>query len=574
MQALKQEIFAHESSAPVHADRAVDCAAAGPYAALRPGRGLRARWLLLLAAAFADPHEAQAQSGTAGSAPGFSAEDAQELDAYLREAREAFEVPGAAVAVIEGGEVVYRGTFGVRGLQHPEPVNRRTRFLVGSISKPMTATLLGTLVDDGIIDWDSAVVDWFPTFSLRSTDDPSAVTFRHLLSHSTATSPNDVASYFAPPDPLALLDQVSALEPVGVPFGEGFDYHNHLFALAGYAGARAVGAPLTSCGLLRGYARLLEQRLFEPTGMTRATVDLREVLRAGNHAHPHSGSAFDGLIAPVAMTQEAFLTQIAPSGGVWASLDDMTQYAVMLLRKGLATNGQRVISEEALQTTQTVEAAFSPFVGYGLGWFIRSPSGVTVVEHAGGTLGFGALLWTVPERESALVILTNSRDSDSFRAAVARYASELSEDQPHAGDADLLAEFAAARVSAAEQLAGTRQVTAAEVRDLAGHYESSVRVFEREGNLVVSTLYGEHLFRAVIDAEDNFMALDNAATGMRLSPERDPVSGSVVRLVVRAPEAAGRLQTSVTLERRSRHGERHRRREPLPHCPPWVRARP
>src|SRR5690606_4231111 len=200
-------------------------------------------------------------------------------------------------------------------------------------------------------------------------------------------------------------------------------------------------------------------------------------------------------------------------------------------------------------------------VGYGLGWFIRTFGDAPVVEHGGGTAGFAASLWTVPTEGRALVVLTNSRDSEPFRAAVQRYVDELTLDQPHAGDADLVAEFQAGYQQAAELLAAVRPVTPAEGRELAGRYEQGVRVFERDGDLMLRTRYGTHLFRAAVDAEDLFLSIDNVDTGTRLSPERDPETGRVIRLVVSAPEDAGRLQTRTLLQRlRPRHP--HGKHEP------------
>lgn len=515
------------------------------------GRGLRLGWLSLLVATLTSAGEvlADVEAPDEAGAAGFSAADAAELEHYVSGALGVFEVPGAAVAVIEGGEIVYRGSFGVRGLEHPEPIDRQTRFMIGSVTKSMTATVVGTLVDEGILDWDSPVVHWFPSFTLQNAEDPRDVTLRQLLSHSTGTAPNDVALLFDPPDPLGLLDQVASLPPVGVPLGEGFDYHNHLFSLAGYAAARATGARLTRRGLLRGYEQLLEERLFEPAGMTHATANMSQALRSENHAYPHSGRVLAPAIAPVPIRQERFVTRVAPAGAVWASLDDLARYAVLLVREGVAESGTRVISAESLGTTQTVQAAFSPFVGYGLGWFIRTFGEAPVVEHAGGTAGFGASLWTVPTEGRALVVLTNSKESEAFRAAIQRYVDELALDQPHAGDADLIAEFREGYQWAADLLAAVRPVTAAEGRELAGHYERNAHVFARGDDLLVRTRYGTYVFRAAVDDEDLFLSIDNVDTGTRLSPERDPESGRVTGLIMRSPEAAGRLQTPIVLQR-------------------------
>lgn len=86
-----------------------------------------------------------------------------ELDDYIGAALERYQIPGAAVAVVRGGDVVYEGGFGIRGLVDPAPVTPRTRFPLASVNKPMTSLMLATLVDEGKLSWDVPVVEVLPT---------------------------------------------------------------------------------------------------------------------------------------------------------------------------------------------------------------------------------------------------------------------------------------------------------------------------------------------------------------------------------------------------------------------------
>lgn len=243
--------------------------------------------------------------------------------------------------------------------------------------------------------------------------------------------------------------------------------------------------------------------------------------------------------------------QVAPAGAVWSSIEDMAKYAAMLVSEGVAPNGTRVISATALQTTQTVQAAFSPFVGYGLGWFIRSFGEEKVVSHAGGTAGFGALVSTVPENGNALVVLTNSNETSLFRSAVERYVGELRGSLPHAGHADLLADFNAGMQTSEQLLGRTRLATAEELGELSGHYGEAVSVWPEDGVLGVRTPYGKLRFRPLSDDEDLFIAIDVVGNGTLLVPERNSESGVVEKLRLSAPETASPLQIDLVLERKS-----------------------
>jgi CubicO group peptidase (beta-lactamase class C family) len=72
----------------------------------------------------------------------------RDFTAYVEAAMQTFHQPGAAVALVQRNEIVFNHGFGVRNLESGEPVTPRTRFRIGSITKSMTALLLGTLVDE------------------------------------------------------------------------------------------------------------------------------------------------------------------------------------------------------------------------------------------------------------------------------------------------------------------------------------------------------------------------------------------------------------------------------------------
>ena len=85
--------------------------------------------------------------------------DPKALDAVVEHAMQEMSVPGAAVVVVRGDEVVYLKGFGVREKDKPEKVTPDTVFPVASCSKAFTATLLAMLVDDGKLKWDDLFSD-------------------------------------------------------------------------------------------------------------------------------------------------------------------------------------------------------------------------------------------------------------------------------------------------------------------------------------------------------------------------------------------------------------------------------
>jgi CubicO group peptidase (beta-lactamase class C family) len=94
------------------------------------------------------------------------------FESYVSTAITKFGVPGAAVAVIQGGEVSYLSGFGVKELGGAEPVTPDTRLMIGSITKPMTTMLAAALIDDGRLSWDTRLINLLPQFAAgdRSND--------------------------------------------------------------------------------------------------------------------------------------------------------------------------------------------------------------------------------------------------------------------------------------------------------------------------------------------------------------------------------------------------------------------
>jgi CubicO group peptidase (beta-lactamase class C family) len=88
------------------------------------------------------------------------------FEKYAEEARKAWQVPGLAIAVVQGDQVVYAKGFGVKELGKADPVQEETLFQIGSTSKAFTATLLGMLVDEKKFGWQDQVVDLFADFQM------------------------------------------------------------------------------------------------------------------------------------------------------------------------------------------------------------------------------------------------------------------------------------------------------------------------------------------------------------------------------------------------------------------------
>lgn len=481
-----------------------------------------------------------------------------ELDSYIQGALVAFDVPGAAVAVLADGKIAYSGAFGSRGDGHPQPVDERTLFMVGSITKSMTATMIATLVDDQVIEWDVPVQALLPTFGLARAEYDATVTLRQLLSHQSGASRSDLALFVGAEGPLDVIDGLSEL-PMHSPPGVRFEYQNQVFAAAGFAAARAAGARYRNESLYRTYERLMHDRVFDPVGMRRTTLDFDRVLRSSNHAWPSEFSPLAADVREVQVGFERFATTIAPSGAVWSNIEDMARYALLHLNQGRNARGERVVSQGALAETHTPTIATDPAGAYGLGWVVAEGPLGTLVTHGGGTAGFGADIALLPERGLGLVVLTNRVSSQPFIGAVERYIVETLLGTERTPDDDLLALENGWRAEAAALVDLTAPVEFANVAAFLGNYERNARVLRRGQDLVLRTEFGELVLRAAIGYPGAFLVVGNTLASAVVQFSSD--ENGRVSLTLGLPFLDGeevQLMQPITLRQVERAAHRHR----------------
>jgi CubicO group peptidase (beta-lactamase class C family) len=107
------------------------------------------------------------------------------LAAFLRKSIRRHDVPGASFAVLRNDRIVRRAQAGVVNLDSKIPVTDNAVFQIGSITKPLTATLVMQLVDEGLVGLDAPLVEYLPDFRVARLDVSQTVTIRELLCHTS-----------------------------------------------------------------------------------------------------------------------------------------------------------------------------------------------------------------------------------------------------------------------------------------------------------------------------------------------------------------------------------------------------
>jgi CubicO group peptidase (beta-lactamase class C family) len=390
-------------------------------------------------------------------------------------------VPGAAVAVVQGGDVVFRQGFGVREIGQPNPITPDTLLRIGSVTKSFSSLLTATLVDAGRLSWETPLVDLLPDFAVADPDLTPRLTARDAFCACTGLPRRDYEFIFNAFEltPERLIASMADL-PLTAPYGEKYQYSNQMVAAGGFAAAVADGGSPHDLG--HAYAIALRERVLNPIGMPQTTLAIADVLANDDYAVPHAADVAGTLQPLPLLTDDAWLVPVAPSGSLWSSASEMARYIQTELRKGVNPDGRQVVSAENLERTWQPSVALqagpgtppdmAAFAGhYALGWVLGAYGGQRLIWHSGGTLGFTALVSFLPEADLGVVILTNgSGTAGPFTYAVQFRLLELLFDQPAAFDAMLATSLAGATAGRADLLAQLGEIDAAAVTPYLGRY--------------------------------------------------------------------------------------------------------
>lgn len=326
-------------------------------------------------------------------------------------------VPGAAVAVVTGDEVLYSGGFGVRDLETGEAVDADTVFQIASVSKSVGATVVATQVTDGVVAWDDASHTYLPELALSDEWVSEHVTIGDLYSHRTGLphAAGDLLEDIGY-DRTEILQRL-VLQPLS-PFRTSYAYANYGTTAGGEAVAHAAGST---------WEDLSQEALYGPLGMDSTSSRHADYEAAENRATLHMYLG-DGEFEHVADRDP---DPQSPAGGVSSTATDLATWLQLLLNDGVGPDGQELIAPEALQPAITPQSfssrATSPQArsgSYGYGFNVGvTAGGQPRISHSGAfVIGTGTSFVALPGLDVAFVALTNGGPVGAAEAITASLA--------------------------------------------------------------------------------------------------------------------------------------------------------
>jgi CubicO group peptidase (beta-lactamase class C family) len=410
----------------------------------------------------------------------FDAARIEALTSFLRTAMQQLNVPGAGVAIVDHGKIVFEGGVGVRELGKPEPVDAHTLFMIASNTKGMSTLLLARLADEGKLAWNQKVTDVYPSFRLGSAETTGKVLMKDLVCACTGLPRKDFDWIFNTPrttPATTTFDQLAATEPTSK-FGEVFQYNNLMASAAGYIGGHIVNPKME---LGAAYDAAMRSMIFDPLGMNDTTFDMARALGA-DHASPHALD-IDGKPSVASMDLNYAVMPYRPAGGAWSSAHDVVKYVEDELTRGVLPDGKRLVSEKNLLERRKPNVPVAEDQFYGMGLETDNTWGVTVVHHGGSLGGYKSDWIAIPEAQVGAVLLTNADLGQlMLRPFMRRVLEILYDGKPEAAD-DVAAQAARVKAEIAEQRTHLVIPAAPEIAGgLAAHYVNPELGFIKVGN--------------------------------------------------------------------------------------------
>jgi len=301
-----------------------------------------------------------------------------------------------AVIVAENGKIIYKAAFGFANREWNIPNKTDTKFMLGSVSKPITATLMLIQVQKGLISLSKTIADYLPEF----TNKPAAnITIKHLLSHTSGMPNYDIIKDFFPrisrqnftrEDYVKVfMDSALAFEP-----GSRYFYSSWGYFTLGYIMERVTG---------KSYSQLMKEDIFDKLQMN----------NSGSYQHlqivSNRATGYDYSFGGFTTADFRDQSNTMGTGDLYSTVEDLFKFHIAL-------------SNHTLLNKELTDEMLSPGIRparYGYGWFNQNfkytaTDSVAANFHLGMTEGFISFMLRIPSTNSFTLILCNSSPTDFF----------------------------------------------------------------------------------------------------------------------------------------------------------------
>ncbi len=405
------------------------------------------------------------------------------------------DLPAVYVLLVQGNDVVWSHAFGYADPQKNIPATVEDVHRIASVSKLFTDIGLMQLVEQGLVDLDSPIVQYLPDFRPHNPFGKE-ITLRQLMTHrSGLVREPPVGSYFDPTEP-SLTETIASLNSTTLVYSPAtrFKYSNAGIGVVGLLIERMRRKP---------FARVIDETVLNPLGMKNSSFEPRpELLQRKPRAILWT---YDGRKLDV----PGFQFGMGPAANMYSTTGDLGKFLIALFKGGTGENGT-VLRKETLEEMWTPQfRSGGEKTGVGLGFFIGSKEGHRTISHSGDVYGFATEVAAIPDLKLGAVVITTMNAANAWSTSIADHALDL-----------LLAASQGKRLP---EYVLTRTVDSVLCRQLEGTYAGRNRVirFFTRGNQL--WMQGSTMRLAVQQHDGGLMIDDKISRGMAIVPTREGV---------------------------------------------------
>ena len=294
---------------------------------------------------------------------------------------------GVAVAVGIDGKLVWSEGFGYANLEMGVPVDpATTRFRVGSVSKPFTATALGQLHEEGKLDWDTHVQKYVPDFPKKRMPVVTRLVAGHLNGIRSYRPGEFIMNYHYETVSSAL--EIFKNDTLMHPPGSKYLYSSYGFNLLSAVVEGASGEE---------FLTYMDKHVFQPLKMNHTIADHVDSIIVGRSGYYHYTSAGE-VVNEIAVDNSYKWA----GGGFLSTAED-------LIRFGFGYLDAKILKPETIEILQTTQQTWEgEQTGYGMGWVLETDSaGRYRTGHGGGSVGGTTKFWVYPEERLVIAMISN-----------------------------------------------------------------------------------------------------------------------------------------------------------------------
>lgn len=324
----------------------------------------------------------------------------QNFPTFIRTTMRDWKVHGLAVAVIKDGEIIFSQGFGLRDAAQGLEMTSRTLCPIASVTKAFTTMSVALVADDGLLDWDTPVRSYLPSFKLWDPFATERMTPRDMVTHRSGLPRHDSMWYGSTLSRQELFDRLQYLQPTS-DLRSIWQYQNLMYMTAGYMTGEVAGTT---------WEDLVQRRIFDPLGMVNSGFSVHTMQQAPDFSRGYRKNKTKTVTMPYYEQNEA----LGPAGAIISNVEDLSRWLLLHLNGGRQAGTQLVSQGQIAQmhAPQMVVAGESKYPelqqgGYGLGWFTHIYRAHRIVHHGGNIDGFSTIASFMPDENLGIAVLVN-----------------------------------------------------------------------------------------------------------------------------------------------------------------------